>query len=573
MLRIKFEAKECLNFTDNLLINHLFNFTKNDQNNVGEIFGIKPNTANLPDMNEDKMDHYHKIFDNYEGEHFTFGVNQNEFRINSIENIQLLVENRAQKPKGIDFGIQKRVLNPGEKPFQIFSEDYNITGKRFQPVEICSLILQKIENYYGIMNQLSKEEENKLNRNLTFYNYNVTLTEMKKKRLEKEEDFDTQTDNSKKNLGVIKVGEQDDDVINEQTNLEDIKEDLYLSAYYHMDKGSGDTIEDITKNNNIAKINCIYNANSQDDELKLIWTDALEENDPLEYEDKWGRRSPPGHGIVFTKRLKTKISINNSGSLLHLLDKFTIELWLKLKDLMNLNIFSKEALEFGIDKGQFTLSFHGQEIPPEPIKEYELPWDKYFHVAFLYKRTLQHILVLLNGEEIVKFNFILSGLESDSPLVFGTEKFDGEMTEIRIWNQKLPIAFIKENYKTPLPILAEKKKKLTMNITRKEKSKRMDSISLSSDKTPLEKKNKLNVQNESDEKKDANQNNEQVDLNDNQEGMNNDFGNDIGVEEYPSMDVISGASGEIGNDSGAFFDTGSIPNNNQIRNNDMNFTT
>jgi hypothetical protein len=240
---------------------------------------------------------------------------------------------------------------------------------------------------------------------------------------------------------------------------------------------------------------------------------------------------------------------------------------------MNLNIFSKEALEFGIDKGQFTLSFHGQEIPPEPIKEYELPWDKYFHVAFLYKRTLQHILVLLNGEEIVKFNFILSGLESDSPLVFGTEKFDGEMTEIRIWNQKLPIAFIKENYKTPLPILAEKKKKLTMNITRKEKSKRMDSISLSSDKSSLEKKNKLNVQNESDEKKDANQNNEQVDLNDNQEDMNNDFGNDIGVEEYPSMDVISGASGEIGNDSGAFFDTGSIPNNNQIRNNDMNFTT
>jgi hypothetical protein len=574
MLRIKFEAKECLNFTDNLLINHLFNFTKNDQNNVGEIFGIKPNTANLPDMNEDKMDHYHKIFDNYEGEHFMFGVNQNEFRINSIENIQLLVENRTQKPKGIDFGIQKRVLNPGEKPFQIFSEDYNITGKRFQPVEICSLILQKIENYYGIMNQLSKEEENKLNRNLTFYNYNVTLTEMKKKRLEKEEDFDTQTDNSKKNLGVIKVGEQDDDAINEQTNLEDIKEDLYLSAYYHMDKGSGDTIEDITKNNNTAKINCIYNANSQDDELKLIWTDALEENDPLEYEDKWGRRSPPGHGIIFTKRLKTKISIN-SASQLHLMDRFTIELCIKLKDRMNLNIFTKKDTEFGIDKGQFTLYFHGQEIPPEPIKEYELPWDKYFHVAFLYKRSLQHSLVLLNGEEVVKFNFCLSGFESDDPLVFGNEKFDGEMAEIRIWNQRLPIAFIKENYKTPLPILSEKKKKLTMNITRKEKSKRMDSISLSSDKTLLEKRNRSSVPFE---KNEGNQNDEQNNnnlgnMNDNGEGMNNDDGNEFGVEEYPDMDLISGASGEVNNNAGGFFDTGSLPSNDQIKENDMNFNT
>ena len=186
-----------------------------------------------------------------------------------------------------------------------------------------------------------------------------------------------------------------------------------------MDKGNGELIEDITRNQNNAKINCIYNANtnkdkkntksskkedpSQDDALKAIWSDVLEENDPLEYEDKWGRRSPPGHTIIFTKKLKTKISINHSSSLQHIADKFTIELWLKLKDLNDLTIFSKEALAFDIDKGQFKLSFHGQEIPPEPIKDYQLPLDKFIHVAFLYKKTLQNILVLLNCEEVLKF--------------------------------------------------------------------------------------------------------------------------------------------------------------------------
>ena len=102
-LRIKFEAKESLNFTDNLLINHLFAFSKDSQNNtnnnitpmtmpnknidIGDIFGNNQLNLNLPNMNEDKMEHYHKIFDNYEGEHFIFGANQNEFKINSIEEI------------------------------------------------------------------------------------------------------------------------------------------------------------------------------------------------------------------------------------------------------------------------------------------------------------------------------------------------------------------------------------------------------------------------------------------------------------------------------------------------------
>jgi hypothetical protein len=114
-----------------------------------------------------------------------------------------------------------------------------------------------------------------------------------------------------------------------------------------------------------------------------------------------------------------------------------------------------------------------------------------------------------------------------------------------------------------------------MNITRKEKSKRMDSISLSSDKTLLEKRNRSSVPFE---KNEGNQNDEQNNnnlgnMNDNGEGMNNDDGNEFGVEEYPDMDLISGASGEVNNNAGGFFDTGSLPSNDQIKENDMNFNT
>jgi len=209
--------------------------------------------------NEDKMEHYHKIFDNYEGEHFIFGANQNEFKINSIENMQTKMENKLQKKKGIDFGIQKRVVNFGESPFHIYSDDYNIYSRQFQTLEICSLILHRIENYYGIMSSLSKNEKAKMNKKMSFFNYNLSLTQMGKNK-EKEEESDADT-NSKKNVPFIKAEEMDDDEVNDYTNIEDITESLYLSAYYHMDRGSGDIIEDISNNKNTAKISCIYNNN------------------------------------------------------------------------------------------------------------------------------------------------------------------------------------------------------------------------------------------------------------------------------------------------------------------------
>ena len=582
MLRIKFEAKESLNFTDNIIINHLFhfgeknekennnnnndnidldNFLKSKNNNlnqldIGDIFG-SDNILKLPEINETKMEHYHKIFDNYEGEHFIFGANQNEFKINSISDsdIQKQILKSDPNKKLIDLNIKKPNINFGHAPFHIYSDDYNMSTKQFQIIEITSLILQKIENYYGIMSLLSKNEKEKMNRKMTFFNYNLSLNKIHGRKNTEEFNNDDNT-GSKTNVPYVKSDDfEDEDDLDNNGNIEEISEELYLSAYYHMDRGVGNIIEDVTDNKNDAIIDCIYNkaivnqssGNIQnkkkekkeekkeeiqkDEDLKEIWGDVLEENAPLEFEDKWGRRIPPPHGIIFSKKSKTKISIKYSKSLQHIVDKFTIELWLKLKDASNETIFNIETLNFDIYNGLFKLTYHDQEIPPEILRNYNLPLDQYIHVTFLYKKTYQCIIVLINCEEVAKFNFILSNIENNSKIIFGNENFDGEMTEIRIWNQRMPFEYIKENYKTPLPILAENKRKLKMNIdnTIKKNTKiRENRVFEFGDKS---KKNLKSIKN-----------NESLEINNNisksQQFTSNEFGSEFTGEEYPSLDLV-----------------------------------
>ena len=87
-------------------------------------------------------------------------------------------------------------------------------------------------------------------------------------------------------------------------NIEEINEIQYLTAYYHCDKGSGLVVEDITENNLEALVS--YNSTADTGEEKfddIIWTPVLEEFEPLEYEDKWGRKSPGSHGIKFSSYL------------------------------------------------------------------------------------------------------------------------------------------------------------------------------------------------------------------------------------------------------------------------------
>ena len=73
-------------------------------------------------------------------------------------------------------------------------------------------------------------------------------------------------------------------------------------------------------------------------------------------------------------------------------------------------------------------------------------------VRTIYKRIKQNIGIALNGEEILKYNFMFCGLKNNTEIIFGDGNLEGDITEIKIWNQKIPLNYIKENYKIALPV-------------------------------------------------------------------------------------------------------------------------
>ena len=453
-LRINFQNKKCLSYTDNLLINNAFTLMKQ------------------PDLlNPNRMSQYNKVFDKYEGEHFIFGANQNKLQIESIKDIKNKIQ---QKPSKID-NIQKKVVNYGETAFNLYSDVYNSSTKNNESMEICSLVLQKIENYYGIKNTINKlGNQNQIK--VGFQDYNIPLEQLNNNN-NNLNDVMNKEGVGEDTINYINENAEDQFDIDSNNNIEDISENLYLSSYYHCDKGSGDVVEDITDNNNEGKIyylnpqenkefnNNINNTQQEENNIYApdIWSDVLEEFEPLEYEDKWGRKSPGAHSIKFTKKSQTKLVIKNSPTLSHFCDKFTIELWLKLKG-DNVSLLKKDFFSIDIYNKQFKLFLKGLEINPEFAKEYNLNINEFTHIAILYKKKQEIIQILLNCDEILKFKAKLNGININSEIIFGNGNLEGELTEIKIWNQKMPISYLKENYKTPLPILAENKKKLKMKI-------------------------------------------------------------------------------------------------------------
>ena len=556
-LRLNFQSKKCLNFTDNLFINNAFTLMKQ------------------PDLlNPNRMKEYNKIFDKYEGEHFIFGANQNKLSINSIEDIK----NKIPKEKSKLANIEKKKINYGETAFNLYSNVYNNSTKKNDTIEICSLILQKIENYYGIKNTIRKDQNQK--KNVGFQDYNVPLEQIS--QFNNNNNTINDTMNMDKN-DITNVNESTIDQfdLDSNCNIEDISENLYLSAYYHCDKGSGDVVEDITDNNNEGKIYYVNpfmnnNENNINDNINInnlqneenvfvpdLWSDVLEEFEPLEYEDKWGRKSPGAHSIKFSKELQTKLVIPNSSSLSHIQEKFSIELWIKLTG-DNVSLLKKDSFGIDIYNKQFKLFFKGQEIKSEQIKEYTLTLNQYMHIAILYKKKLNLIQILLNCEEILKFNIKLNGLNINTELIFGNGNLDGELTEIKIWNQKMPIAYIKDNYKTPLPILAENKRKLKMKINKQDMTSGKKKFGFGNN--PFTFGNKENINNNPNNNNINNDENTNAQINpffNNGENRENNNENSLN---YPNFSAVMGDKESF---NFGFNETTINPNDN--KNNDFNF--
>ena len=556
-LRISFQAKKCLNYTDNIFINNAFTLMRQ------------------PDLlNPNRMKEYNKVLDKYEGEHFIFGANQNKLSVNSIEDIK----NKIPKEKSKIDNIKKKIINYGETAFSLYSDVYNKATKKYDTTEICSLILQKIENYYGIQNTIRKIGEQS-KKNVGFQDYNIPLEQMSNfnKTNITTNNFN-ETINNDENNENINESSIDQFDLDSNCNIEDISENLYLSAYYHCDKGSGDVVEDITDNNNEGKIyyvnpflnknenlNNNINVNNLQNEENLfvpeLWSDVLEEFEPLEYEDKWGRKSPGAHSIKFTKEIQTKLVIPNSPSLSHFPDKFSIELWIKLTG-DNVSLIKKDSFGIDIYNGQFKLFFKGKEINSEKVKDYQLTLNQYMHIAILYKKKLNLIQILLNCEEILKFNITLNGINQNSEIIFGNGNLNGELTEIKIWNQKMPKSYIKENYKTPLPILAENKRKLKMKINKQDMTSGKKKFGFGNN--PFTFGNKENTA--INQNNNANNNDENTNAQINPFFNNGENNNNENSINYPNFSTVMGDKESF---NFGFNETNINPNDN--KNNDFNF--
>lgn len=451
-LRVMFQAKGCLGFSDNLLINNAFCLQyKQDESNVFN------------------MNHYNKVFDNYKGEHFLFGANQDKITIASIQN----VENKINKKTSYITNLSKKILPYGENSYTIYADVYNKETNKNEVCAICTLVLQKIEQFYGNKNTLFEDgtKAQRIAKKPNFQDFSVPLTQMSMQ-------VPTLSNNVNNEAEVVNpYGDEEEgfDVdIDPNMNSEEISENLYLSAYYHCDKGSGFVVEDITDNLNEGKLSVTNpqpqnNMNPEVQEEDTLWTNVLDEFEPLEYEDKWGRKSPGAHAIKFSKKYQTKMIIKSSPSLSHFTKKFTFEMWVKLNSI-NVTLFTCDSFNFEIQNGLFKINYQNTLLQGETIKEYTLPLNKFTHITCCYHKNVKKIMVLLNCEEVASFDIVLDKISSSSDIIIGNAGLDAELTEIKIWNQSMPIAYLKENYKSPLPILAENKRKLRMKINKQDEN-------------------------------------------------------------------------------------------------------
>ncbi len=93
--------------------------------------------------------------------------------------------------------------------------------------------------------------------------------------------------------------------------------------YWRFDEGKGDKIDNLV-NENLGAILENKDNNITND----LWI-PLEDGDPVELEDKWGKKCPPQFAINFKSDLSLKCNKKNwfSGSI----NKFSLEFWLRPK--------------------------------------------------------------------------------------------------------------------------------------------------------------------------------------------------------------------------------------------------
>lgn len=232
--------------------------------------------------------------------------------------------------------------------------------------------------------------------------------------------------------------------INHSANEESVEltEIESLIIYLRFDEGKDEAVNDAISSKKWA----VHSS---------MWGDLLEEGEPLDYDDKWGKKCSPNYSLKFNT--EDRLILDE----LTLANLWSVEFWLYVHATQNTVIFKTGAAEFRIINSSINIANHTYEIQLEPASSGDVPKNisarKWCHLAFTYNNSV--FKVYINSNPALRSN---SSIERADNIIFGG--FEGKLTELRIWKTERTSEQIKDVFRCPLEVISEKKKSKWANI-------------------------------------------------------------------------------------------------------------
>lgn len=236
-------------------------------------------------------------------------------------------------------------------------------------------------------------------------------------------------------------------LLSDEVTADELAEAEHLLCYYRMDEGPGTTeLLDASE----KRVNARLVTNRED-----MWGEELGLGEPLDYEDRWGVKTSPSRSLRVGAG--SYVQVKASQVLSTMASAFTVEMWVKVEnageDCVILETSCK-SLKISIKRNMVTIVNEQHRIEIECKAGIEE--GRWTHVAIVWHSSaIRPLCILLNGT--------LSGSSKEliaSPRWASEDmslcKFEGEVTEIRIWNTNLNERIINENRRVPLGILANR---------------------------------------------------------------------------------------------------------------------
>ncbi|KAM3145005.1 hypothetical protein pb186bvf_003010 [Paramecium bursaria] len=258
---------------------------------------------------------------------------------------------------------------------------------------------------------------------------------------------------------------------------DDTKEFKDLLIYWRIDEGKGGVIEDLGNNEANGEI---YVKGEQTNETEDLW-EKLKESEPMEYEDKWGKRCEPQFGLALGANCGIQTKKKNYWKRKQV-ECFTIEFWIFPNDNNGqiLQVGDNQELLIYLDDSQLKVKLGKQQIQFTSDKQNDenqqskpTVEQKWTHICLSYESNVLQIYLdarySFQSQEIEMQQDLFKNHLTLGCVQQNTKFLQFQITEFRFWKQKFSINEIKDSFRTPLSIVSEKRKKLTMKLQKDKK--------------------------------------------------------------------------------------------------------